>query len=65
MTRLLTPAEVADLTRLAPQTLAHWRSAGKGPPYIKVSTYRVMYPADRLEKWLDSRLVVPNGRARV
>ena len=62
--KLLSTAEVAALTGLKPKTLANWRSQNKGPPYVKVSAYLVRYPEDRLAKWIDSRLIVPNGRRR-
>ena len=32
----LTSKELADRWRLSDQTLANWRHAGKGPPYIRV-----------------------------
>lgn len=41
----LTSKEVADRWRLSDQTLANWRSAGKGPPFIRVGT-RVLYPIE-------------------
>ena len=41
----LTSKEVADRWRLSDQTLANWRSAGKGPPFIRVGT-RVLYPVE-------------------
>lgn len=41
----LTSKEVADRWRLSDQTLANWRSAGKGPPFIRVGS-RVLYPVE-------------------
>lgn len=41
----LTSTEVADRWRLSHQTLANWRSAGKGPPFIRVGS-RVLYPME-------------------
>lgn len=41
----LTSKELADRWRLSDQTLANWRHAGKGPPYIRVGA-RVLYPAE-------------------
>jgi hypothetical protein len=41
----LTSKEVAARWRLSDQTLANWRSAGKGPPFIRVGT-RVLYPIE-------------------
>lgn len=38
-----TSAELADRWRLSNQTLANWRHAGKGPPFIRVGA-RILYP---------------------
>lgn len=51
----LTSKEVADRWRLSDQTLANWRSAGKGPPFTRVGT-RVLYPIEGIHAFekLDS-----------
>lgn len=56
----LTSKELADRWRLSDQTLANWRHAGKGPPYIRVGA-RVLYPAEGIQafeklspQWLTS-----------
>lgn len=41
--RFLTGAELASRWKLSHQTLANWRHAGKGPPFIRVGA-RVLYP---------------------
>lgn len=41
----LTGKELAIRWRLNNQTLANWRHAGKGPPYIRVGA-RVLYPME-------------------
>lgn len=41
--QFLTGAELAMRWKLSHQTLANWRHAGKGPPYIRVGA-RVLYP---------------------
>lgn len=41
----LTPKELAMRWRLNHQTLANWRHAKKGPPYIRVGV-RVLYPIE-------------------
>lgn len=41
----LTPKELAQRWRLNHQTLANWRHARKGPPFIRVGT-RVLYPIE-------------------
>ena len=44
----LTSKELADRWRLSDQTLANWRYAGKGPPFIRVGS-RVLYPSDSIQ----------------
>lgn len=41
----LTSKELSDRWRLSDQTLANWRYAGKGPPFIRVGA-RVLYPVE-------------------
>jgi excisionase family DNA binding protein len=33
---LLTPAEVAEMLRVHPATLAQWRKNGEGPAFVRV-----------------------------
>ncbi len=40
------------------QTLAQWRSDGKGPPYIK-SGSRVLYRGQDVIDWLNKNRTVP------
>lgn len=57
--------ELADRWRLSEQTLANWRSAGKGPPYIRVGN-RVLYPIEGIhsfEKLSSSWLSSDNSQA--
>jgi hypothetical protein len=51
----LTSKELADRWRLSDQTLANWRYAGKGPPFIRVGA-RVLYPFEGIHAYekLDS-----------
>lgn len=46
----LTSKEVADRWRLSDQTLANWRHAGKGPPFIRVGS-RVLYPIEGIQSF--------------
>jgi phage terminase Nu1 subunit (DNA packaging protein) len=55
--RLLTPADVADLTGLSVETLAMWRSQKKGIPYVKISRNCVRYRLEHLQQWLLTRTV--------
>ena len=48
-----------QLLALAPySTLAHWRSKGAGPAFIKIGS-RVAYSGKDLNAWLASRRVEP------
>lgn len=44
----LTPKELATRWRLNDQTLANWRTARKGPPFIRVGS-KVLYPVEGVE----------------
>lgn len=43
--KFLTGPELAGRWKLSHQTLANWRHAGKGPPFIRVGA-RVLYPLE-------------------
>ena len=44
---------------LAPySTLAHWRSEGRGPAYVKIGS-RVAYRGVDLNRWLAERTIEP------
>jgi excisionase family DNA binding protein len=57
---LLTPVEAAELLRLRPATLNNWRSAGRGPKFVRVGGL-VRYPRDELECWVRAQLVQPES----
>lgn len=46
----LSSKELAKRWRLAHQTLANWRHAGKGPPFIRVGG-RVLYPIEGIHSF--------------
>lgn len=48
---LLTTEQVAAYLGLAPSTLNSWRSADKGPAYIKAGN-RVRYSRSEVDYWL-------------
>jgi hypothetical protein len=48
----LTVKEAADFLRLSKATLDTWRTAGKGPRFIKAGK-RVFYDTRDLDRWLD------------
>jgi hypothetical protein len=51
---LITPAELAERWRMDRRTLANWRTAGKGPAYLKVGVgkcARVLYSEADVESY--------------
>ncbi len=52
MTELLDTLEVARFLGIHPQTLAAWRSQGRGPKWVKVGARVVRYRPGDIEKWL-------------
>lgn len=59
----LTPKELAARLRMSEAQLANWRSQGKGPAYIRGESTgdkaTIRYRLADVEKWEQSRLVVP------
>jgi excisionase family DNA binding protein len=55
--KLLTAKEVAEQTGLSVETLAQWRSQGRGPHYVKISRNFVRYRQSDLDDWLSQRIV--------
>jgi hypothetical protein len=47
----LTPSQTAHLTGLSPQTLANWRTLGKGPAWFKIGRL-VRYDEEVLQAWI-------------
>ena len=51
------------LNAIAPaSTRNHWRSEGRGPPYLKLGA-RVAYSGRALNEWLAARTVQPREAA--
>lgn len=49
------------LATLAPaSTRAHWRSEGRGPPYVKIGP-KVAYRGRDLNDWLTAQIVRPGA----
>lgn len=44
----ITPSELAQRWRISAQTLANWRSAGRGPPYIRLGR-GILYRLSEIE----------------
>lgn len=55
---LLTPEEVAQRLRVSALTLANWRSAGRGPAFIKVGR-AVRYEESAIEAYIQQQKVQP------
>jgi hypothetical protein len=55
--KLLTPAEVADMTSLSIETLAQWRSQKRGIPFVKISRNCVRYRKCDLDDWIAGSIV--------
>lgn len=53
--KLLTPKQVAEFAQLSEQTLAHFRCAGTGPPYLKFGG-AVRYREEDLHRWIEDRV---------
>lgn len=56
LTVLLTPKEVSVILQVSVQCLNQWRSARKGPPFVKVCG-KVRYKTEELQKWIDGQTV--------
>ena len=53
--QLLDTARAADHLGLSPRTLEKWRTAGGGPPFVKLGR-RVAYRQADLDAWVASQL---------
>jgi predicted DNA-binding transcriptional regulator AlpA len=53
--RLGTEAEVSKLIRVSGACLRHWRSVGKGPPWIKLGGRLVRYDLCELRRWVEKQ----------
>lgn len=53
----LTPTEAAKWLGIAPQTLADWRSLGRGPNFVRDGRY-VVYSIEELRRYRDAHLVI-------
>ena len=53
---LLTPGQVAQRLQVDIQLLNKWRSARKGPKFVKIGR-GVRYDAVELQKWIDGQKV--------
>lgn len=56
MTKLATPAEIAEHLAISPETLRQWAHRRKGPPYVMVEGARRYDWAD-VKAWIEQRKV--------
>lgn len=56
--RLLRPHELGELLGVPVGTLANWRSARTGPPFVKVGRH-VRHRTRDVDEWVAARVVVP------
>ena len=54
--KLLTPAEAGKVLRTNTQTLANWRVAGRGPPWVRLIGRRVFYRKADLREWITAHV---------
>lgn len=54
---LLDTREAARYLKLKPQTLAHYRARGGGPPFIRFGIRAVRYRLTDLDKWIADNVV--------
>ena len=57
-TKLYFTSDPALLALVPYSTMAHWRSEGRGPAYVKIGS-RVAYSGRALNEWLEARTVKP------
>lgn len=50
---LLTPEQLADQWELSEQTLAHWRSEGRGPKFVRLGR-SIRYHVDDLKAYIEA-----------
>lgn len=55
---LFRPTEVAELLGVPVATLANWRCAGKGPPFLKIGRHVRYRPGD-VDAWIADRVTRP------
>jgi hypothetical protein len=57
--RKLRPAGVTAEYGIPGQTLANWRSVGRGPAYSRLSARLIVYDRNDVEKFFSDRRVIP------
>jgi len=57
---LIRPADLGVLLGVPVATLANWRCAGKGPPFLKVGRH-VRYRPPDVDAWIAARVTTPES----
>ena len=60
--RLIGTSELANLWSLPESTLRYWRSAGTGPPFVKLGG-RIKYDMDDVDRYVRANKRMPSVRA--
>jgi predicted DNA-binding transcriptional regulator AlpA len=61
LTVLLDTAEAAAYLRMAKQTLAKWRSQGRGPSYVRLGG-AVFYRLSELDQYIEAGVTSPEKK---
>jgi len=59
--KLLNTAEAATYLRMATQTLAKWRSQGRGPSFVRLGG-SVFYRVPELEQYITAGITAPEKK---
>lgn len=61
--KFLTPQQLSERWegRISARTLANWRSAGMGPPFVKIGG-AIVYKRDDVEAWEDRNTVTSTSQ---
>ena len=62
LSRLLTPAETAQLFNVSEAALERWRSQGDGPPFVRLSHKAVRYRTGDLVGFIEARVVTSTAQ---
>lgn len=57
--RLLTTNEFAEFLSLRPGVVAKWRSSGRGPRFVRISSRAVRYRQVDIDRWLTRHVAGP------
>jgi hypothetical protein len=51
-----TPEQLAEELGMSARTLQRMRARGEGPPYVRPTDHRILYPREGVPDWLASRM---------